>query len=237
VTLRVMTYNVRSLRDSRRAVTAVIARADPDVVCLQEVPRFLYWRRRRRRLAAATGLRLVAGDRSRRVAVAVLVRPGLEAHDADERLLPLTPGLHRRSTASATVHVGGAAVRVVSVHLGLDETERKQHARDLRGRDAAYEHLVLAGDLNDLPGSRTWQELGAGLVDAWEVAGDGPGLTFSARRPRRRIDGVLVSSGLRPTAAHVPGDGMVAQASDHRPVVVDLTLARVAPSVPVPGRS
>jgi endonuclease/exonuclease/phosphatase family metal-dependent hydrolase len=223
-TLRVMTYNVRSLRDSTRAVAAVIARADPDVLCLQEMPRFLFWRRKRRRLASAVGLRLVAGDRSRRVPVAVLTRPGLEVVDIDERLLPYTPGLHRRSVAAVTVRASGTDVRIVCIHLGLDETERTHHADEIRTREASYAHLVVAGDLNDLPGSRTWERLGVGLVDAWTAGGAGDGLTFSARRPRRRIDGVLASGGLRVDAAQVPADGMVEQASDHRPVVVDLTL-------------
>lgn len=223
-TLRVMAYNVRSLRDSTRAAAAVVARANPDVLCLQEVPRFLFWRRRRRRFAQRCDLRLVVGDRSRRIAVAVLVRPGIRVADADEHLLPRTPGLHRRSVAAVTVHVGGVDVRVVSVHLGLDETERLHHAAQMRAKELPHARLVLAGDLNDLPDSRTWRTLGDGLADVWPTVGSGDGVTFSARRPRRRIDGVLVSPSLRPMTAYVPADPLVARASDHRPIVVDLTV-------------
>ena len=39
--LRVATYNIRALRDDRRAVVRVITALDADLVCVQEAPRFL----------------------------------------------------------------------------------------------------------------------------------------------------------------------------------------------------
>jgi endonuclease/exonuclease/phosphatase family metal-dependent hydrolase len=76
------------------------------------------------------------------------------------------------------------------------------------------------GDLNEEPGGPTWARLTSGLVDA--VAAPRP--TFTARRPRRRLDAVLVSPGLRVTGSAVRRDDVTRRASDHLPVVVDLAL-------------
>ncbi|MEO8580486.1 MAG: endonuclease/exonuclease/phosphatase family protein, partial [Gemmatimonadales bacterium] len=57
------------------------------------------------------------------------------------------------------------------------------------------------------------------LHDSWPTS-SGPGLTDPADVPRKRIDFVLVSRHFRVRDASVPNT----LASDHRPVVVDLTL-------------
>jgi len=58
----------------------------------------------------------------------------------------------------------------------------------------------------------------ARLHDAWPASA-GPGLTDPADVPRKRIDYVLTSNHFRVRNASVPNT----LASDHRPVVVDLT--------------
>ncbi len=62
-TLRLLTYNVRSMRDDRAAVARVIRSAEPDVVCVQEAPRFLRWRSTCAALARTSGLVVVGGGR------------------------------------------------------------------------------------------------------------------------------------------------------------------------------
>lgn len=49
--VRLLSYNIRSLRDDPAAVARVVRAIRPDVACLQEVPRLWAWRLRRRRLA------------------------------------------------------------------------------------------------------------------------------------------------------------------------------------------
>ncbi|MGW6129567.1 endonuclease/exonuclease/phosphatase family protein [Cellulomonas sp. NPDC055163] len=51
-----------------------------------------------------------------------------------------------------------------------------------------------------------------------------PARTFSAVRPRRRIDAVLASPELVPRGARVPDDDAARRASDHLPIVVELEL-------------
>jgi len=79
----------------------------------------------------------------------------------------------------------------------------------------------LFGDLNAPPDAPEIQALLERLHDSWPESA-GPGLTDPADEPRKRIDYVLVSKHFRVRSASVP----VTLASDHRPVVVDLILAR-----------
>ena len=78
--------------------------------------------------------------------------------------------------------------------------------------------LVL-GDLNAPPDAPELAPLLARLTDAWPASA-GPGFTYPADKPEKRIDYVLVSPHFRVRSATVP----TTEASDHRPVVVDLVV-------------
>ena len=54
--IRVLSYNIRSMRDDRAALARVIRACAPDLVLVQEAPRFFRWRKRAARLARRTGL-------------------------------------------------------------------------------------------------------------------------------------------------------------------------------------
>jgi endonuclease/exonuclease/phosphatase family metal-dependent hydrolase len=245
--LRLVSYNVHDLRDDRDAVAHVLRSMRCDVACLQEVPRRWFERPRVSRLARECGLRWASGGRpSGGTAVFVSHRVDLVAATAF-RLPVRGPFTRSRGTATATVDLAGARLTAVSVHLPLEPAQRVSHARIVRARLAAHlaggswpTSLVVAGDLNEPPGGPAWEVLGAGLTDAAAVDGE-PAPTFTARRPVRRIDAVLVGRGLRVGPVRVPGsvgagadvaDGVWPEvrpedlwsASDHLPVVVDLLL-------------
>ena len=59
--LRLMTWNVRSLRDDRDAVVGVLRRAAPDVLFVQEAPRFFRARSKLAALARESDLVVVCG--------------------------------------------------------------------------------------------------------------------------------------------------------------------------------
>lgn len=59
--IRVLSYNIRSLRDDTDALARVIKACAPDLVLLQEAPRFFRWRKKITRLAAAGDLVLLSG--------------------------------------------------------------------------------------------------------------------------------------------------------------------------------
>jgi len=222
--LRVMTYNVRSLREGRQRVAAVIRACAPDVVCIQEAPRFVRWRSKCAALARESHLVVVTGGRTAG-ATLLLAAVRTRVRRREDLLLTRTPGLHQRGLAMAVLEAGGARLGVASMHLGLSEAERERHLGEVLGHlhrlDA--QQLVLAGDLNECPERPRWQALAARLRDAHAVAPSGGSPTFPARGPRHRIDGVFASGGVEVLRCGVPEDVPgLAEASDHLPVVADL---------------
>jgi endonuclease/exonuclease/phosphatase family metal-dependent hydrolase len=227
---RIVSWNVRSLRDDRDALVQVLRALRPDVVALQEAPRFLRSRTRLAALARQADLLFACGGRAT-AGTALLTSMRMDVLRQHEALLPPTPRLHRRGCALAQVRPSGShdpGVVVASVHLGLSAEERIRHARYVRELVAAFRAGpgVVAGDLNEEAGAPAWGILAAGREDPG-ATGDLP--TFPAREPQHRIDAVLLPPGLGATAA-VRSDALVAAASDHCPVVVDVDLASGPPA-------
>ncbi|HVE97564.1 MAG TPA: endonuclease/exonuclease/phosphatase family protein [Mycobacteriales bacterium] len=220
--MRVVTWNVRSLRDSRADVVDVLRTLNADVVCLQEMPRFAAPRREAARLAADCGL-VVASAGPPVAALGILVAPRVRVGATLRQPLPWAPGRHRRGLVRAVVELGPVRAQVATVHLGLDLEERERHARIIRTRLRDNRlPAVLAGDLNETDTFPAWRLLADGMQDAWLVAGHGTGRTFSTARPRRRIDAVFVDAALSVSSCEVPDGDEVTRASDHRPVVCDV---------------
>lgn len=65
--------------------------------------------------------------------------------------------------------------------------------------------------------------LAEGFRDAWALGGDVSGETCPSDEPTVRIDHVFVSEGVRGRARLVPADEEARLASEHRPVVAELT--------------
>lgn len=209
-----MTWNVHGLRDDAAAVRDVLRSGGADVVALQEPPRGPSGRSRLTRLAQSAGFSVAVGGAGART-TALLVRSGLAVTGAQALRLRWHPPRTRRGVSMA--HVAG--VRVLSVHLSLDEAERAEHLhRILLAVRSAPGGCVVAGDLNEDPGGPTWRRLGLAVHEV--STGTGP--TFPARAPRRRIDAVLATTGITATGARRLADERARVASDHLPVVVDL---------------
>lgn len=216
-----MTWNIRSLRDDRDAVIEVIAAFAPDLLLLQEAPRFLRARSRLAALARESGMLVGVGDGAE---VAVLTSFRLDVGQARTVALSRSRGLHRRSVALIRVSFPEQSVVAAAVHLGLDPIERTRHAAEIRAllRKASSGSPVIGADVNELSSGKAWRELGADLFDVGSPR-DEP--TFPADDPRRRIDTVFVPPHWSVTpvrATDVGCDAELARASDHRPVVVDV---------------
>ena len=213
--MRVMTYNVKGLDIGADAIVEVLNDAAPDVLGLQEPPRGVHGPSRLAEVADRTGLRVVVADRESRT-TALLLRRGAPIDDVRSAALPWRLGQVPRGYCVA--RTGGVTIAVL--HLPLGSRERLAHLdrvlHDVVRRPGPY---VVMGDLNEEPGGPTWARLTAGLVDPVP-----PAPTFTARRPRRRLDAVLVSPGVPVTGAWVRDDDVTRRASDHLPVVVDLDL-------------
>ena len=225
-----LSYNVRSLRDDADAVAQVIRACSADVVAVQEAPRFLRWRSKRAALARKSGLVVVSAHRPGGLALLVSLR--VNVVDTSFVLLPKTPKLHQRAVCAALLEVDGVQWAIASVHLSLSDDERWQHLQPLWDAVRRWDvPLVVAGDINEKPDGRVWKALAAELQDAFVVAPDGPGDTYSAKKqPYKRIDGIFADRAVTVVGCHaVHGGGVeglsvetVTAASDHTPVLAVL---------------
>jgi len=245
MTMRVLTYNVRSLRDDPQAVARVIRSVAPDVVCIQEAPRFLRWRSKCAELARRSGLVVVGGGRS---AAANLLLSSLRVDVLETKniLLSPEPGLHRRGIAWARLRLAGEEFIVAGAHLDLREEARLRHVaeveRVLAQLAPAEVPSIVCADVNDDPGSPTWNALSRSRIDAYAHLKSGPdsdgeamasntpddpeGATSGpADHPRRRIDAIFVSPSIQVRRAQVLRGRDVERASDHRPVLAELDLS------------
>lgn len=231
VDIRVMSYNVRSLRDDADGVADLIRACEPDVACIQEAPRFLMWRSKMTKLAEYSRLVVITGGRPA-AAMLLLGSMRTDVKYLENVLLTKTRWLHQRGLAIAVLEVGGARFAVASLHLSLKDEERTRHLDEIAehiGR-LGEDNVVLAGDINETPDGRRWAALAGAYQDAHIAAPWGGTDTFPASAPVKRIDGIFVSSGIEVVRCGVPEDVPgIDRVSDHRPVVADLRITRSTP--------
>lgn len=225
--LRVVSWNVRSLRDDSAGVAAALRALTPDVVLLQEAPRLAFSWLANWRLARRAGLRRIVGG-APAAGNLLLVSRRVQVVDAHAVRLPKRPRLHRRGAVLAVLEVDGQRFGVLGTHLDLDPAARLDTARRLRAALPAVPPLLVGADLNDETGSPAWQALSAGLVDLGQELGP----TFPQRSPRRRIDALLADPAFTVERVERPDPGPV---TDHLPLVADLQLPPVRQTSPGPG--
>jgi endonuclease/exonuclease/phosphatase family metal-dependent hydrolase len=223
--VRVASYNLRDFKDDPAAAARVVAAIDPDVLCLQEVPRRLFGSFRVSAFAARCGMYWSGRHRG---SGGTTIFTSLRVQVAESRHHRLRVARLQRTRGYAVARVaapGHQPVVVASVHLSLDAAERERHAGEVLRTLAGGGPVVLAGDLNEGDTGAAWRLIADPLR---LVSPTTP--TFPARAPRRLLDVVFASPGLR-VLPHAPvdlDDADLVAASDHRPVWVDLDLAPVA---------
>jgi endonuclease/exonuclease/phosphatase family metal-dependent hydrolase len=238
-----MSYNVHRcigcdgvLSPSR--VAEVISRHEPDVVALQELdvgharsghadqPDLL---------AAALGMNYffqpAVEAANERYGDAILSRLPMQLMKAD--VLPTLsnrPRLERRGALWACVEFLGRFVQIVNTHLGLVRGERLAQVEALLGSGwlghaDCRAPMVLCGDFNAWPGTRSYGRLRRALRDAQESRRLWHRSTYPSRFPFVSIDHVFHSHDLRVTTVDVPRTRLTRWASDHLPIIVDLSLS------------
>ncbi|MFC1443922.1 endonuclease/exonuclease/phosphatase family protein [Streptacidiphilus sp. N1-10] len=224
--VRLLSYNIRSLRDDRTVLARLIRTCDPDLLCVQESPRFWFPRQQAGWLARSTGLVILSGGLSASgpLLLGRLRAMPLSVHDV---LLPRTPGLHQRGFATTVVRFGAAApFSVTSCHLSLDPDERYAQCGMLLeqlGRTGTALGVV-GGDFNEHPDGPGWKLLAERLQDGWATAPWGSEFTSVPENPYQRIDAVFATPGIEVLACGVPDlprKDLIA-ATDHLPLIAVL---------------
>ncbi|MET0740994.1 MAG: endonuclease/exonuclease/phosphatase family protein [Candidatus Nanopelagicales bacterium] len=230
--MRLVSWNVHgSAGPDIDQLAAALHDLDPDVIALQEVQR-----RQARMLARILGQldwRWALKHRPfgwlvpwRAEGLAVMSRAPITSTAWVELSTGGWLAMHRRRIAMyADTTADGRAIRVINAHLGSgrDEVERRHQADRLVASSwlTTGPPAVLVGDLN------TAEALPAFAVAALEESDSAVQATFPSDHPRRRIDRVLVGAESPATICRVevPEGLHWARLSDHRPLVVVLSLA------------
>ncbi len=112
------------------------------------------------------------------------------------------------------------------MHLGLIEIERLRQVKTLSRMARSPQPAVLLGDFNAGACQPTMLALRRTFRDAATAE---PRATWPARYPLRRLDYVLLRGAIHARSSRVLRDGEAGVASDHLPLVVELS--RVARAV------
>jgi endonuclease/exonuclease/phosphatase family metal-dependent hydrolase len=219
--LRIGSYNIHSMRDDRDALVEVVRALDLDVLIVQEGPRRLRWRTRAANLAHDCDLVYATGGLPS-LGNVIMTSYRIRVLDTWALRYPLTPGRHMRGAAFARCVLDRTGFVLVGTHLATDPTERPGQAEQLRKALADLQAPVLLGaDLNEDRNGPAHRLLVDGLVDA---AGGDSSPTYPVAAPASRIDALLVDPGLEVRDYRVVDTPAARRASDHFPVVAELTL-------------
>ncbi len=240
--LRVMTYNVHSCvgMDSRIAperIARVIARYHPDVVALQEVDVG------KNRTFSVDQAQLIARHLNMEVDFhpsmqiegeeygdAVLTHlPVLRTRTGSLGPVPTRPNAEARGIQWLTLDMDGLEVQILNTHLGLFAAERKVQVEELMsvrwlGNIECRGPTILCGDFNATPRSPAMLTLKSALTDVQDLTTAKRLNTFAGRLPTLCIDHVLVRHIDKVSRVLVPNTELTRLASDHLPLVVDITL-------------
>jgi vancomycin resistance protein VanJ len=235
VPMRVMTYNVEKWSHGAESVAAVVRQFHPDVVCFQEAGDYDYVPGHQPdvlRMALENYHFYAQGE------IMLAARHPLR----DIRSFALPPGPLSRPGIRATLDVEGRPVAVITTHLLPGELgwhlrdlpklpdyctrfvahRRQQDQELLAAASAVKTPLVICGDFNAQRRTEACRLLTHVYPDAFDAVGAGYGYTIVADQPTMRVDHVLTSPGISPKRVWAPN----VRASDHRPIVADLILAR-----------
>ena len=234
VRFRVMSYNIHhgeglDGKVDLERIAALVKKEAADIVALQEVEKGVERTKRRdlpAELAALTGMTCVFSNnynfQGGEYGNAVLTRYQVKGW-TNTHYKMLRPG-EQRGILQLKLDVRGREVVIMNTHIDFrpDDSERLLNTETISQlvSNNSGTPIILCGDFNDVPESRTYERLAALFVDSWKVAGTGLGFTIPAEGPKKRIDYIWISRGSRiiPLKMWVPET----RASDHLPIVAEL---------------
>ena len=233
-TLRVMTYNIHHGEgldgkvDLERIAT-LIKEQRADIVGLQEVDKGVERTAKRdlpAELAKLTGMTCIFSNnyhhQGGEYGNAVLTRFPVKSW-TNRHYKMLRPG-EQRGILQLILDVHGRELVFMNTHIDYrpDDSERLSNVEEIRELLKTYagKPVVLTGDFNDTPESRTCTRLAEMFTDSWAAAGQGDGFTIPVKQPRKRIDYIWLSKGAPLEAKSI--SVLQSEASDHLPVIAEL---------------
>jgi endonuclease/exonuclease/phosphatase family metal-dependent hydrolase len=234
--LRVMSYNIHhgegtDGRVDLARIAGVIEAQQPDLVALQEVDKGVARTQRQdfpAELARLTRMTCLftnnfhyqGGDYGNAILTRFPVRSWTNTH------LRMLRTNEQRGALQAVVAAGPRNLLFVATHIDFrrDDAERLANVEEFTEIVARYPDLpvLICGDFNDTPSSRTHRAMAGRFTDTWTAVGHGEGFTIPSTLPRSRIDYIWFA----PTNAFAPRRAWVPSttASDHLPVVAEFEL-------------
>ena len=238
-----MTYNVHSCigmdgKLSPERIARVIAQYDPDIVALQELDVG------RRRTDATDQAEAIAHTlemgfhfhpamqlEEEKYGDAVLSHHPIRLiRSAQLPRLSGRPFLEPRGALWVGIEVEGVEYQLINTHLGLSRQERLLQCEALLGpgwlgHADCQAPIIFCGDFNAGPKSGVCKLFGTVLHDAQDVLlNHRPQSTWFGRYPINRIDHVFVDQSIAVHAVEVPRTVLTRKASDHLPLIVDVSL-------------
>jgi endonuclease/exonuclease/phosphatase family metal-dependent hydrolase len=251
--LRVATYNVHGCvgMDGQRSedrIAEVIASMSADVVGLQELDLG------RARSAHADQAALIATRLGWKYHFHPAMRSGEEQYGnaivsrfpielKRAAKMPGTPPWYCREQRIAIwmqAETGVGPVHFINSHFGLGRSERRLQAQLLIGPDwlgsvPAEEPAILLGDFNSVRTSRAYRLISSHLRDVRTLVSQPRAFrTFPTRLPSIAVDHIFVNAALSPIHLNVHGTELARVASDHFPLVCELTVASNSSSAASP---
>ena len=243
--LRVATYNVhgcvgldRQCSESR--IAEVIASTSADIVGLQEL------HLGRSRSSHADQAALIAAQLGWKYHFHPAMRRGEEQYgNAIVSRFPITlkrademPGVapwycrEKRIAIWMQADTALGPVHIINSHFGLGRTERRLQAELLAGPAwlgsiAPDEPAILLGDFNSVRSSRAHRLIGGQLRDVRTLVLPARAFrTFPTRLPCLAVDHIFANAALHPIQLSVYRAPLARLASDHFPLVCELTLIK-----------
>lgn len=238
--LRLMTYNTHGCRglDGRIAperIARVIAQANPDIVCLQEVDVC----RSRSRCEDQAEIIARCLDMEHHFHAAMVMEDEQYGNAIISRFplrkirqaaLPQPPRLEPRGVLWVEADVDGLPLQVLATHLGLRKAERRQQVQMLLsdewlGEAAKRGPVCLCGDFNLDPRGKLYPLLSRRLHDVQKLAENHrTKSTFASTIPLLCLDHIFLSEPMGIREVRVPRNRLARISSDHLPLVADIEL-------------
>lgn len=235
--VRLMTYNVhgcmgRDGKISPTRIARIIARHDPDVVCLQELDtdEAVHQAEAISRKLAMTFHYFSSLKKERRGNAVLsrfpvrLVKSGPLPRLANTRLL------EPRGAIWVEIDAHGRKIQLFNTHLSLSSHEALRQAQTIMGPEWVgavedQDRVIVCGDFNAEPLSRVCARIGPCLKNVQAELKDHRALnTLPSYFPMRMVDHVFTGPGLRARKIEVPRTELERVSSDHLPLIVELEI-------------